>query len=509
MQFLLHHNVIIQAIAGNQHEILEQCRDVKSAGWVLSNSLATIHSHLSKTMEMDEAHDALKKALQGIPVASLTGTDLVETPPSADLDYLDSLAVRTVEVFKLDGIITLKPKVFAESEIRAFPPGELTQVLEEGLASIEKVPLLDIPATYPQMWNDVEHEMFKVVRSGHFILGPKVEELEEQIAGYTQAPYAVGVSSGTDALLLALMAADIGPGDEVITTPYTFFATAGSIVRTGAKPVFVDIDPITFNMDVQKIEAAITPQTKAIMPVHLYGQCVEMPPLLELADKHKLLVIEDAAQAIGSEYLERRAGGMGDFGCFSFFPTKNLGGFGDAGLVTTRSKEFYEKLKILRVHGMEPKYYHSMIGGNFRIDALQAAIILAKLIHLENWIDDRRNNAQRYHRLFRKFALSDQFSLPMEIFPRHVYNQYVVRVHYSQRDELKEYLNSRNAGCEIYYPLPLHLQECFKDLGYKKGDFPEAERAAGETLALPVSNEVTQEQQQWVIEKIRAFISSH
>ncbi len=508
MQFLLHHNVVIQAIAGNHPKILKQCRNLNSAGWVLSNSLATIHSSLRMTMELKEAHDAIKIALQGIPVASLTGTDMVETPPSADRDYLDSLAVRAVEVFRLDGIITLKPEIFAESGIHAFPPDELPQVLEEGLASIKKVPLLDIPASYPQMWNDVEHEMFKVVRSGHFILGPKVEELEEQIADYTQAPHAVGVSSGTDALLLALMAAEIGPGDEVITTPFTFFATAGSIVRMGAKPVFVDIDPVTFNMDAQKIEAAITPRTKAIMPVHLYGQCVEMPPLLELADKHKLLVIEDAAQAIGSEYLERRAGGMGDFGCFSFFPTKNLGGFGDAGLVTTRSKKFYEKLKILRVHGMEPKYYHSMIGGNFRIDALQAAIILAKLIHLENWIDDRRNNAQRYHRLFQKFSLSDQFSLPMEIFPRHVYNQYVVRVHYDQRDALKKYLNSHNAGCEIYYPLPLHLQECFKDLGYKKGDFPEAERAASDSLALPVANEVTTEQQEYVIKKIREFISA-
>ncbi len=507
MQFLLHHNIIIQAIAGNDRKILTQCRDLQSAGWVLSNALATIHSHLSMTMEMDEAHAALKEALQGIPVASLTGTDMVETPPSAHLDYLDSIAVRTVEVSKLDGIITLKPEVFAESGVRAFAPDELPKVLKAGLSNIEKVSLLDIPATYPQIWNDVEHEMFKVVRSGHFILGPKVAELEEQIAAYTQAPYAVGVSSGTDALLLALMAADIGPDDEVITTPYTFFATAGSIVRTGAKPVFVDIDPITFNMDVQKIEAAITPQTKAIMPVHLYGQCVEMPPLLELAEKHKLLVIEDAAQAIGSEYLERRAGGMGDFGCFSFFPTKNLGGFGDGGMVTTRSKEFYEKLKILRVHGMEPKYYHSMVGGNFRIDALQAAIILAKLIHLEKWIDDRRNNAQRYLRLFQKYALTDQFSLPMEIFPRHVYNQYAVRVHYGQRDELKKYLNDQNVACEIYYPVPLHLQESLKDLGYKKGDFPEAEKAAEETLALPVANEVTPAHQIFVMEKIRAFIS--
>ncbi len=507
MQFLLHHNVIIHSVASGDHEILKQCRETESAGWVLSNSLATIHSHLSMTMDTTAAYTVMRKGLEGISVASLTGTDMIDTPLSSRLDYLDSLAIRTVDVFKLDGIITLKPEIFSDSRVKAFPPYELEQVLKEGIENIDSVPLLDIPATYPQMWNDVEHEMFKVVRSGQFILGPKVEELEEQIAAYTQAPYAVGVSSGTDALLLALMAAGIGPGDEVITSTYTFFATAGSIVRMGAKPVFIDIDPVTFNMDVTKIEAAITPKTKAIMPIHLYGQCVEMPPLLELAEKHKLLVIEDAAQAIGSEYLERRAGGMGDFGCFSFFPTKNLGGFGDAGMVTTRSKKFYEKLKILRVHGMEPKYHHKMIGGNFRIDALQAAIILAKLIHLEEWIDDRRNNAQRYLRLFQKLALTDQFSMPMEIFPRHVYNQYVVRVHYDQRDELKKFLNDNKVGCEVYYPIPLHLQKCFKNLGYKKGDFPEAEKAAAETLALPVANEVTPEKQEFVVKKIREFIS--
>ena len=507
MQFLLHHNVIIEAISSKNHDLLIQSRNVKTAGWVLSNALATIHAHLSMTMEMDEAHTVLKDALQGIAVASLTGTDMIDAPPSAQLDYLDSIAVRTVEVFKLDGIITLKPEVFANSGVNAFAPKDMKAVLKKGLYNIEKVPLLDIPATYPQMWNDVEHEMFKVVRSGHFILGPKVAELEEQIAAYCQAPYAVGVSSGTDALLLALMAADIGPGDEVITSPYTFFATAGSIVRTGAKPVFVDIDPVTYNMDVQKIEAAITPKTKAIMPVHLYGQCVEMPPLLEIAEKHKLQIIEDAAQAIGAEFLERRAGGMGDFGCFSFFPTKNLGGFGDGGMVTTRSKESYEKLKTLRVHGMEPKYYHSMIGGNFRIDALQAAIILAKLIHLEGWIDDRRNNAKRYIKLFNQYSLTSHFGLPMEIFPRHVYNQYVIRVPDGKRDGLRKHLQDHNVACEIYYPLPLHLQECFKDLGYKKGDFPEAEKAADETLALPVANEVTAAQQEYVVEKIRAFIS--
>ncbi len=507
MQFLLHHTVITQAITSNDHKTLEQCRDKNSAGWVLSNSLAAIHSELSKTLKIDAAHSSINKVLQGIAVASLTGSEMLETPPASKMDYLDSLAVRTVELFKLDGIITLKPEVFAQSGIRALQPDELPQVLKDDLAKVDKVPLLNIPATFPQIWNAVEQEMFDVVRSGYFILGPKVAELEKQAAAYCQVPYAVGVSSGTDALLLALMAADIGPGDEVITSTYTFFATAGSIVRTGAKPVFVDIDPVTFNMDIEQTKAAITTQTKAIMPVHLYGQCVDMTPLQDLAKKHKLWVIEDACQAIGSEFKGQRAGGLGDFGCFSFFPTKNLGGFGDAGMVTTRSKELYEKMKVLRVHGMEPKYYHKMVGGNFRIDALQSAVILAKLPHLEGWVDDRRTNAQRYQKLFQKSGLTDQLTLPKEIFPRHVYNQYIVRVADGKRDALREYLNGQNVACEIYYPVPLHLQECFKDLGHKQGDFPEAEKAAAETLALPVANEVTAEQQEYAVGKAKSFFS--
>ncbi len=507
MQFLLHHTVITQAITNNDPKTLKQCRDKKSAGWVLSNSLAAVHSDLSKTLKIDAAHSALKDALQGIAVASLPGKEILNTPPSSKMDYLDSLAVRTVEVFKLDGIITLKPEVFADSEIRAFPPDELPQVLKDDLANVNKVPLLNIPATFPQIWNDVEQEMSDVVRSGYFILGPKVAELEKQVAAYCQVPYAVGVSSGTDALLLALMAADIGPGDEVITSTYTFFATAGSIIRTGAKPVFVDIDPVTFNMDIEQTKAAITPKTKAIMPVHLYGQCVDMTPLQDLAKQHNLSIIEDACQAIGSEFKGQRAGGLGDFGCFSFFPTKNLGGFGDAGMVTTRSMELYEKMKVLRVHGMEPKYYHKMVGGNFRIDALQSAVILAKLPHLEGWVDDRRTNAQRYHELFQKAGLAGQLTLPKEIFQRHVYNQYIVRVNDGKRDALREYLNGQNVACEIYYPVPLHLQECFKDLGHQQGDFPEAEKAAAETLALPVANEVTAEQQEYAVEKAKSFFS--
>ena len=507
MQFLIHHTVITQAITNNDHKILKQCRNKNSEGWVLSDSLAAVHSELAQTMKANEAHSKIKKALQGIAIGSLPGIDMLETVPSPQTDYLDSLALRMVDVYKLDGVITLEPEVFTESGIHAFQPDDLSGVMKDYLKKVDRVPLLNIPATYPQIWNNVEKEMSDVVRSGYFILGPKVAELEKQIAAYCQVPYAIGVSSGTDALLLALMAADIGPGDEVITSTYTFFATAGSIVRTGAKPVFVDIDPVTFNMDLKQTEAAITPQTKAIMPVHLYGQCVDMAPLLELAKKNNLYLIEDACQAIGSEYKGQRAGALGDFGCFSFFPTKNLGGFGDAGMVTTRSEKLYEKMKVLRVHGMEPKYYHKLVGGNFRIDALQSAILLAKLPLLEEWVGDRRSNAQRYHELFQKSALTDHVTLPEEVFPRHVYNQYIIRVADGKRDALREYLNNHNAACEIYYPVPLHLQECFKGLGYKKGDFPEAEKAAAESLALPVANEVTAEQQEYLVAKTQAFLS--
>ncbi len=507
MQFLLHHTVITQAITSSDHSILEQCRNKNSAGWLLSNSLAAIHLELGQTMKPDAAYSAVAKALKGIAVTSLPGAELLATPPASTMDYLDTLAVRMAELFKLDGIITLKPEVFAQSKVHAFQPDFLAQVLKNNLAKVDKVPLLNIPATYPQIWNAVEQEMSEVVRSGYFILGPKVAELEKQVATYCQVPYAVGVSSGTDALLLALMAADIGPGDEVITSTYTFFATAGSIVRTGARPVFVDIDPVTFNMNLEQTEAAITPQTKAIMPVHLYGQCVDMTPLNELAKKNKLVVIEDACQAIGSEYQGQRAGALGDFGCFSFFPTKNLGGFGDAGIVTTRSLELYEKMKVLRVHGMEPKYYHKMVGGNFRIDALQSAILLAKLPHLEEWVSDRRTNAQNYNKLFEQAGLTDRLTLPREVFPRHVYNQYIIRVADGKRDALREHLNSNNVACEIYYPVSLHQQKCFENLGHKQGDFPEAEKASAETLALPVANEVTAEQQEYAVEQIKAFYS--
>ena len=368
-----------------------------------------------------------------------------------------------------------------------------------------KVPLLDIPLSYEAVLADVEKNINEVIRSGYFILGPVVEELERQIAAYCGAKYAVGVSSGTDALLISLMAAGIGEGDEVITTPFTFFATAGSISRLGAKPVFVDIEPDTFNIDTKQIEENITRKTRAILPVHLYGQCVDMDPVLDLAQKYNLVVIEDAAQAIGSEYKGRRAGSMGDYGCFSFFPTKNLGGFGDGGMVTMNSEELYEQVKILRVHGSHPKYYHKMIGGNFRLDAIQAAVVLAKLKYLDKWTEKRRANAQTYNRLFKEMGMTDSLTLPSEVIPHHVYNQYVIRVK-DKRDELRSFLGENNISTEIYYPLPLHLQDCYLSLGYKKGNLPESEKAADETIALPIFPELTTDQLEYVVATITHFL---
>ena len=370
--------------------------------------------------------------------------------------------------------------------------------------NMTRVPLLDIPATYPEILKDIEEAVSEVIRSGHFILGPKVGELEEKIADYCGTGFAVGVSSGTDALLISLMACGIGPGDEVITTPFTFFATAGCISRTGGRPVFVDIDPETFNIDPALLKDSITDNTRAIIPVHLYGQCADMEAVSNIAKDSNLTIIEDAAQAIGSEFKNKRAGLMGDFGCFSFFPSKNLGGFGDGGMVTTRSENNLEKLKTLRVHGSNPKYYHKIVGGNFRLDTLQAAVVLAKLKYLGGWNDKRRENAQRYSKLFEQQGLLDHIQIPREVFPKHTFNQYVIRVE-KRRDELKNFLQSKNIATEIYYPLPLHLQECFKDLGYRSGQFPVAEKAAREVLALPVSHEVTPQQQEYVVETIKDF----
>lgn len=366
-----------------------------------------------------------------------------------------------------------------------------------------RVPLLDLRAQYDAIRTDVEAAIQRVVESQHFILGPEVAALEREAAAYCGCGSAVGVSSGTDALLVALMALDVGPGDEVVTTPFTFFATAGVIARLGARTVFVDIDPATYNIDPSGIEAALTSQTKAIIPVHLFGRLADMDAVMRIAGAAHVPVVEDAAQAIGARDARgRQAGAIGDMGCFSFFPSKNLGAFGDAGMVTTQDEALDSRLRQLRVHGMEPKYYHSMVGGNFRLDALQAAVLRVKLQHLDSWHESRRENAARYRTLFEEYDLGQHVTLPEDV-PGHIYNQFVIRVH--DRDALRSHLAAAGVGTEIYYPLPLHLQECFADLGYGAGDFPHSERAAREVLALPIFPELTEDDLRHVTAAIARF----
>jgi dTDP-4-amino-4,6-dideoxygalactose transaminase len=372
------------------------------------------------------------------------------------------------------------------------------------------VPALNLQAQYATIRDEIEPVVKRVIESQMFILGSEVEALEVEIAKYCEVERGVGCASGTDALILPLMAAGVGAGDEVITTPYSFFATAGSIWRTGARPVFVDIDPETYNIDVTRIEKAITPRTRAIIPVHLYGQTAEMDPILELGSRRGLHIIEDAAQAIGARYNGRMAGSMGDVGALSFYPSKNLGCFGDGGLMTTNDPVLGRSLARLRVHGMEPKYYHHEVGFNSRLDSLQAAVLRVKLRHLDRWTELRREVAERYHDLFEIEGLTDRVQLPRErsgFF--HVYNQYVIRVPATMRDPLREHLTSRQIGSEIYYPIPLHLQTCFASLGHKPGDFPISEAAARETLALPIYPEITDEQQRFVVGAIRQFLDTN
>lgn len=364
------------------------------------------------------------------------------------------------------------------------------------------IPLLDLKAGYAAIREEIQVALERVIEAQAFILGPEVEALEAEVAAYSQCQYGIGVSSGTDALLVALMALGVGPGDEVITSPYTFFATAGTIARLGARPVFIDIDPATFNLDPDLLAAAITPRTKAIMPVHLFGQMADMDPIMEIAERHHLPVIEDAAQAIGAEYKGRRAGSIGTVGCFSFFPSKNLGGFGDGGMVTTQDPALANQIQLLRAHGMRPKYYHQFIGGNFRLDALQAAVLRVKLKYLDGWSEGRQRNAATYRALFAQAGL-DAVVLPVEASERrHIYNQFVIRV--PHRDQVLQHLRESQVGVEIYYPVPIHLQECFRDQGYHQGDFPVSERAALETLAIPIYPELTDEALARVVHVIQA-----
>jgi dTDP-4-amino-4,6-dideoxygalactose transaminase len=376
-----------------------------------------------------------------------------------------------------------------------------------------KVPLLDLTKQYQMIRQDVLRITEEIYDSQQFILGPHVSSLEKQVAQYCRTAHAVGVSSGTDALIMSLMASGITAGDIVITTPYTFFATAGSISRVGARPCFVDIDPETYNISPDGMASVISRMSpsdrghlKAIIPVHLYGQCADMDPILEIAHRDDLAVIEDAAQAMGAEYKDRRAGEMGNFGCFSFFPSKNLGAFGDGGMITTQSSTIHDTLVMLRNHGAHPKYYHSLIGGNFRLDAIQAAIVSIKLKFLDQWTHRRQDHAAAYRRLFSQYGLTDRVILPVEKENRHTFNQFVIRVP-EKRDALRAFLTECEIGTEVYYPVPLHLQKCFSYLGYRKGDFPEAERAADQTLAIPVYPELTADQQVYVVDRIAALLN--
>ncbi|HEV3137169.1 MAG TPA: DegT/DnrJ/EryC1/StrS family aminotransferase [Pirellulales bacterium] len=368
------------------------------------------------------------------------------------------------------------------------------------------VPLLDVQRQYQAIGHEIAQAIERVCDSGRFVLGPDCEQLEQSLAAYCHVPHAIACASGSDALLLALMAYDIGPGDEVLMPSYTFFATAAAAWRLGAKPVFVDLDPITFNLAPHLLEGLITPATKAIIPVHLYGQCADMRSILAIAGRHQVPVIEDAAQAVGAEYDGRRAGSWGAVGCLSFYPTKNLGGFGDGGLLTTGDAALADKLRLLRTHGMRPRYYHEVVGINSRLDSLQAAVLNVKLPYLEGWTVGRQDNAKRYTELFALCGMDRVLGLP-RIAPlcRHVWNQYVIRVPDGRRDALRAYLAERKIGTEIYYPVPLHLQDCFSTLRYERGSLPESERAAEETLALPIFPELTAAEQQTVVREIAAF----
>jgi len=366
------------------------------------------------------------------------------------------------------------------------------------------VPLLDLKAQFRDIKQEIMAVLETVCEEQGFVLGPRVVDLEQALAQYVGTPHAVGVASGSDALLLSLMAFGVGHDDEVMTVPFTFFATAGAVSRLGAKPVFVDIRPDTFNIDPTQIEQKITPRTKAIIPVHLFGQCAEMEAINEIAKRKRLAVIEDACQAIGAMQHGVRAGALGDTGCFSFFPSKNLGGFGDGGLITTNDAKLHDALAMLRVHGSRVRYVHEQVGINSRLDALQAAILRVKLAHLDRWTEGRRRNAARYERLFTEAKLLDRITLPVtQPGNFHVFNQYTIRA--QRRDDLRSFLKERQVGTEIYYPIPMHLQECYRTLGHKKGDFPVSEQAAEEVVSLPVYAELTDEQLRYVVDSIRAF----
>ena len=369
--------------------------------------------------------------------------------------------------------------------------------------SAMQVPLLDLRAQYADIKHDLDEAVHRVLDSARFIGGPEVAGLEQEVARYSSCAHAIGCASGTDALLLSLRGIEAGPGDEVVTSAFSFFASAGTIANVGARPVFVDIDARTFNLDPHRLEEAITPLTKAVIAVHLFGQCCDLTAVRAVCEKHQVWLIEDAAQAIGAEWEGKRAGSVGDLGCFSFFPSKNLGAAGDGGMVTAQNDTLAERVRLLREHGAKPKYYHSLVGTNSRLDALQAAILRVKLRHLDRWSERRAQNAALYDQLLEGARLARPFR---DARTRHIYNQYVIRV--PQREALRQHLTDRGIGTEVYYPVPLHLQKCFASLGYQEGEMPQSEAAAKEVLALPIYPELTEEQIRYVAASVREFTDS-
>ena len=373
-------------------------------------------------------------------------------------------------------------------------------------STVQSAPLLDVGRGNAPLKAEIMELFSDIYDSGWFIGGPHVKQLEESVAKATGAKFAVGCASGSDAILVALMALDIKAGDRVICPSFTFFATASAISRLGAEPVFVDIDPVTFNLDVEQVKSAITPKTKAIIPVHLFGQCADMDPIMELANRFNIRVVEDCAQSIGSTYNRRGSGSIGDVGCFSFYPTKNLGGMGDGGIMTTNDQETADRLRLFANHGMKPRYYHQVIGVNSRLDAMQAAVLNVKMKHMDQYGSDRRQNANNYQQLMTRFGIGDMVAAPNTDNEGHVWNQYTIRIAGGRRDEVRQQLADRKIGSEIYYPIPLHQQECFKDLGYAEGSLPHTEAAAKEVLSLPIFPELTFAEQQYVVESLADIV---
>jgi len=401
-------------------------------------------------------------------------------------------------------VVEAPPARLRKSVLSVFPERRLGNT-DSKKPFLMNVPLLDLQSQYVSLRDQLRQAVERVMDSQRFVLGDEVRKLEASIATYTETKHAIGCASGSDALLLALMAFDIGAGDEVITTPFTFFATAAAITRLGARPVFVDIDPATYNLDTSQIENVITPRTKVLLPVHLYGQCADMDALLAISERHRVPIVEDAAQAIGATDRGRQAGSMGAIGCFSFYPTKNLGGAGDGGMLTTNDDDLAQRLRRLRTHGGANEYEHSEVGVNSRLDELQAAVLNVKMPHLDQWSDERGRKAANYTELLNSASMSFAVIPPL-VRPesRHIFHQYVIRVP-QHRDALMEHLKAHGVGTKVYYPIPLHRQDCFAYLGYKEGEFPESERAARETLALPVYPELTEAQQSYVVDTIASF----